>query len=73
MRQSIADAWSEQHGASTIPSMAYLHAHNFLTELKKQRKYLTVKQCHDLREQALNGEVDEAMKRLGRMLLGREE
>lgn len=46
----------------------YLRAHTFLSELKRARPYITREQLLTLRGQALNGDVDGAVKGLAKIM-----
>ncbi len=53
-------------------AMRFLRAHEFLRSLNQHRNDLSRQQLLTLRGQALAGDVDGAMKGLGRLLLGRD-
>ena len=48
---------------------AYVKAHEFLRHLRDVADLLTVQQMRTLRGQALSGDIDGAVKGLGRILL----
>ena len=48
---------------------AYVKAHDFLKRLRDVSDLLTVQQMRTLRGQALSGDIDGAVKGLGRILL----
>ena len=48
--------------------MDYIHAHQFIQSLKRQRKVLSSQELHTLRGQALAGDVDGAIVGLERIL-----
>ena len=51
----------------------YVKALNFIRKLGRERRRLTTQQMRTLRGQALNGDIDGAMRGLGMLLLKYQE
>lgn len=58
-----------QHaGEPKYPEQNYYDAALIMERMRRNRRFLTPQQRHDIRDQALSGDLDGASKRLGELL-----